>query len=135
MSSFLKTVFQPLSNRHYTNKRLSVLNYAYGYLPSLVVCLLAALFVDERFLWLIPIVILYGAIDYLLFDGTVDKITWKLFWGKYYDEKHFENTTEHDAIKAYENNPSEVNRKALGHHFLNPLILLKAAPDLIRSYG
>lgn len=116
MSTFLKTIFQPLANRHYTDKKTSFIIFAAGYIPAVVICLVGAIFVDATF-WLIALAIVASAlIDYFLFDTVTDKIAWKLFWSNFYDEKHFETSAEHNAIKAYETDPSEANRLALNKH-------------------
>lgn len=56
-------------------------------------------------------------LDYFLFDALVDKISWRLVWSKYYNEKHFERNDEHIALKKYESNPTEANRIALEKYF------------------
>jgi hypothetical protein len=110
MFTFLKTVFQPFANRHYTNKKTSFLFYSFSYIPATIICLYAAIF-QYAFFWLVLFaMIIYALVDYFLFDALSDKIMWKLLWSRFYEEKHFENSAEHDIIKAYERNPSDTNR-------------------------
>jgi hypothetical protein len=118
MSPFWKTVFQPLANRHYTSRKLSVLNHLFGYLPFLTLSLLGAIFIDAHFLWALPVIALHGAVSYLLFDRVEDKLTWTLFWREQYKGNNFKRSAEHNTMKALEQNPTEANKNALAEQIL-----------------
>lgn len=116
MKYVIKSIFRPLENRHYTNKKVSAWLYTVRFLPIILICLFGTIVVDS-FFWLILVgVVVYGILDYILFDAFLDKVSWKLVWHHFYTDEVHEPSAEHDAIKAFETNPSQENRKALQKH-------------------
>lgn len=115
MKSVLWGLFQPISNRHYTSKKASVGVYAANYVIIVVVCIAAALLVDELF-WLVLIgIIILAVIDYVVFDAFFDKLSWKLFWRYFYQEPT-KVTHEHQLLKNLEKDPSPENQRRLADH-------------------
>lgn len=115
MKTALKIFFAPLANRHYTNKKTSVLLYVVQYIPVVMVCVLAAIAVDGLFWIVLAGIFVLGVVDYLLLDAFLDKLNWRLFWRHFYkDEAPL--GAEHQLMKEFENNPTPENRRKLARH-------------------
>ena len=54
-------------------------------------------------------IIVYGIVDYLVFDAFLDKLTWKLLWSHFYEPASSAQTDDYMAIKDFEKNPSPDN--------------------------
>lgn len=121
MNEFLRAAFRPYANRHYSNKRISFTYHIAEYLPVAVVFLLLAIFF-EPFFWLATVgIVVLAVITYFIFDKAEDRLMWSLFWKRMYPDNQFKRTDEHDAIKAYEKNPTEANKIALEKHIKKQL--------------
>ncbi len=117
MSTFLKTIFLPVANRHFTDKKTSFLVYAFSQLPlALFLIVPAIIFKEASLLLILSGLLILALVDYFVFDALSDKITWKLFWSRFYKKDYFASTEAHDAIKAYEKSPTEENRLAVEKH-------------------
>ena len=116
MKYVIKSVFRPVSNRHYTSKKVSVVLYAFSFFPAVLICLFGAIAVDSFFWIILAGIIVYGFIDYMVFDAFLDKLGWRLIWRHFYDDEVHQPTAEHDVMKAYEVNPSEENHQTLQKH-------------------
>ena len=113
MKPIFKAIFRPLSNRHYTNKKTSVLLYSSQFIPSLIATLYGAIFESSIFYLVFLGIIIYGFIDYLLFDAFFDKLSWKFLWSHFYSDEVTSTDTEQIAIKKYEQNPTSESYKDL----------------------
>lgn len=116
MKSIIKAIFRPAENRHYTNKKTSVVQYAFEFFPVVLICVWGAIFVDAAFWLFLGAVIVYGVIDYMLFDAFFDKLWWKLVWRHFYHDEAQPLTAEQDLLKQYEKNPTPKNYAALQKH-------------------
>jgi len=116
MKYVIKSLFRPVANRHYTSKKVSAVLYAAEFAPVVLICLYGAIALDS-FFWLILVgIVVYGFVDYLVFDAFFDKLSWKLLWRHFYADEVHAPSPEHDAMKAFEINPSEENHNALYRH-------------------
>ncbi len=113
MKYLIKSFFRPVDNRHYTNKKVRAQLYAVRFFPVVLICVFGALTVDSFFWLILAGVVVYGFIDYIVFDAFLDKLGWKLIWRRFYKDELHEPTAEHDAMKAFEANPNEENRQVL----------------------
>jgi len=113
MKYVLKEIFRPINNRYHTSKRMSVLLYVLGFLPAVIIALIGAIFVDSIFWAFVIGVILVALIGYIVFDPLKDKLTWQLLWRRFYSDKAELHSTEHQAMKRYEQNPTPENYEAL----------------------
>lgn len=114
MKQVLKSVFRPIANRHYTDKKTSRILYALQFVFLLLVGLYGAVAIDRMF-WILAVgVLLYGFIGYFVFDALFDKLTWKLLWSRFYADEV--KPREADPLKTYEQNPTPENYEALRRH-------------------
>ena len=92
--------------------------YALSFLLPFLVSLYAALSIHPFFWILVAILVLFGILDYLVFDAVLDHITWKLFWGRFYkNENNYSDKTETDLLlKSYEQNPSKQNYEKIARY-------------------
>lgn len=89
-----------------------------GYVFSVVACIVAALFIDKIF-WIVLIaLVLQAVIRYIVFDAFFDRLSWKLLWSRFYDERT-EKSTEHQLLKKLENDPSPETRQKLADYIKN----------------
>ncbi len=116
MKYVIRSIFRPISNRHYTNKKVSAVLYALSFFPGILISLFGAIAVDSFFWFVLIALVLYGFIDYIVFDAFLDKLSWKLFWRHFYSDEVYEPTQEYDVMKAYESDPTEENYQALQKH-------------------
>lgn len=113
MKHFVKSVLRPVSNRHYSDKKISVLIYVLRLLPVLLICIFGALGLNPVFWIVLLVIIVLGFVDYVVFDALLDKLSWKLFWRLFYSDELPEATPEHAAMKAFEVNSNQENREVL----------------------
>lgn len=116
MKYVLKALFRPLANRHYNGKKRSAILYAVNFGPAIAVCLVGAISGNPIFWTFLLVLIAFGFIDYVLFDGLIDKQTWKLFWRNFYADEVHEPTAHYTTIKNYESNPTAENYERLRKH-------------------
>lgn len=116
MKPIIQAIFRPVANRHYTNKKTSAVLYAFEFFPVLLVGLYGAIFVDSFFWFVLGGIIIYGFIDYIVFDAFIDRLGWKLIWHHFYSDEAKPHTPEQDLIKQYEQNPTPENYEALQKH-------------------
>ncbi len=119
MSHFWKTVFQPLANRNFTSKKVSAVYHALEYTPYIFIVIILTVYIDIRFMVLLPLLALIGTVEFLLLDRFKDRSTWKLFWHNFYTENGAEKNSEYSVMNKLERNPTEENRKALETHLLD----------------
>jgi hypothetical protein len=113
MNSIIKALLRPYDNRHYTDKKTSAILYASKYIPSLLICLYAAVFTNAIFWILLGSIIVYGFVDYIVFDAFLDKMSWKYLWRHFYADEAGGLTPDQDVMKLYEKNPTPENYKKL----------------------
>lgn len=106
MKSILKAILRPVSNRRYTNKKTSAILYAFRLFPVFLICLYGAIAVDSIF-WLVLVgILIYGFINYIIFDAFIDKLVWRLIWDRFYSDEAKPYTLEQEALKQHEQNPA-----------------------------
>lgn len=106
----LKEVFKPVANRHYTDKKTDRRYAAYSYIPVVMLCIFATIFISKVFFFVLVAILILGVIGYLVIDRVTDKLTWKLFLRRRkYRAQSQHASTNHDVIKQYEDNPSSEN--------------------------
>ncbi len=113
MKPIIQAIFRPVANRHYTSKKISAILYAFQFFPVLLIVLYGAIFVDSFFWFALGGIIIYGFVDYIIFDAFIDKLGWKLIWHHFYSEEAKPHTPELDLIKQYEQNLTPENYEAL----------------------
>lgn len=116
MQSVIKALFRPIANRHYTNKKTSAVLYAFQFFPVLLIGLYGAVFVDSFFWVILAGIIIYGFIDYFVFDAFIDRLGWRLIWRHFYSDEARPHTLEQELMKQYEHNPTPENYEALQKH-------------------
>lgn len=116
MRHFIKAVFRPTANRHYTNKKKSQLLYVLEFLPVASICLYCAVSIDSFFWIVLAAVVLYGVIYYLLFDAFGDRLSWKLLWSRFYSDEATSCTAADNTLKAFKQNSTPKNYEALQKH-------------------
>ena len=116
MKYILKAFFRPVDNRHYTSKKASALVYALKFIPTIFIGVFGAIVIDARFWYVLGGMIIFGFIDYIVFDALADKMAWKYIWSRFYGDEVHEPTAEHKAMKKFEANPSKDNLEALHKH-------------------
>lgn len=87
--------------------------YALGYLVPVAICLYA-LTTDFSKAWLVLLgcIVLFAVVDYIVFDAAADKVSWRLFWSKFYasEEERTQNYSSAEMLmKQYEQNPTQAN--------------------------
>lgn len=116
MKPIIQAIFRPVANRHYTNKKTSAVLYAFEFFPVLLIGLYGAFFVDSFFWFVLGGIIVYGFVDYIVFDAFIDKVGWRLIWRHFYSDEAKPHTPEQELIKQYEQNPTPENYEALQKH-------------------
>ena len=109
---------QPISNRHFTNRRVSFLMFASSLTPLILLCTYGAVTIDARLWFLLAGVITLSVGFYLLEDSLTDKLGWKLFWSRFYVSNDMKSK-EHMLIKELETNPGKGSKDKLIHHLKN----------------
>lgn len=112
MNWLIRGLLMPTQNRHYMGKRLHVLRFMFGFVPITLVCLVAFV-ASSNVLWLLGLLALlvYGLIIYHTYDKATDTIMWNKFY-----KRHFaapKPPPGYEEMKAYESNPSSVNKNKL----------------------
>jgi len=118
MKPALKVIFQPTSNRNFTNRRVSAVIYAARFTPLYLICIFAALTVNNKFWFLLFFIIFMAVGFYYLEDRITDKLSWTYFWKRHYSTNN-SASQEHALMKELENNPSPNNKKKIARHFKN----------------
>jgi hypothetical protein len=116
MKHLFKSIFKPLSNRNYADKRTSALIYALEFLPLILFCVYGAIAINALFILLLVPVIVFGFFKYLFFDSVLDRLSWKLIWSHFYHDEIHPSDSEHKAMKNYETKPTAKNYKKLEKH-------------------
>ena len=98
-----------MANRHYSNKKISALNYAFSYIPVLIISLFGGIVVDKFFFLVFIGIIIYGILDYVVFDAFLDRLSWNLFWSRFYEPNEANTPPDYDTIKKFDKKPTPDN--------------------------
>jgi len=115
MKQILKALFRPTLNRNYVGKKTHLRQYLLLYtLPAILLVVVMTNLGFNKFIAL-GIVFGYLLLNYLVIDRFIDSFRWKILRRFYKDKDSIDNKA-HDAMRAYDENPSESAKSNLKKH-------------------
>lgn len=113
MNIFLRTVFRQINNQVYTGKKLALIQASIGLIPLLIITGIGAVLYDER-LWFVFVgIIIFSLFSFFVIDAIHDKLTWRLFWSRWYADETKPWSKDELAMRTYEKKPTPENLNVL----------------------
>jgi hypothetical protein len=110
---FLLGLFRPLYNRNYIGKKRHAVLYFIALVPFSIFFIVAVILEPNlSWLWILILlaVISLALVNYFAVDWFSDKVSWRFLWRHFY-EPHKEPDELHKAMRNFEKNPTEENKK------------------------